>query len=93
MVVFHPCYLLHGCRTERIRWKYAVQYFLEFVFTIVVLVMCLKNFIRPSLEMIPSNPAKWVPPHVYTGIASGSLWGGNQRPIVVQSFVVVVLCA
>ena len=59
----------------------------------MVLVMCLKNFIRPSLEMIPSNPAKWVPPHVYIGIASGSLWGWNEWAIVVQSFVVVVLCA
>ena len=27
--------------------------------------MCLKNFIRPSLEMISSNPAKYAPPHTY----------------------------
>ena len=60
-----PCFLLHWYRTERIRWNYALQYFLEFVFTIVVLVMCLKNFIRPSLEMIPNNPAKYAPPHTY----------------------------
>ena len=69
--------LLLWCRTERIRWKYVVQYFLEFVFTIVVLVMCLKNFIRPSLEMIPSNPAKCVCPHPIR-VACGPLCGWNE---------------
>ena len=78
MLVCHPCLLLLllllWCRTERIRWKYVVQYFLEFVFTIVVLVMCVKNFIRPSLEMIPSNPAKCVCPRSH----KTSLWSSGS---------------
>ena len=75
LLVCHSCpLLLYWCRTERIRWKYVVQYFLEFVFTIVVLVMCLKNFIRPSLEMIPSNPAKCVCPHSHKTSLCSSVW-------------------
>ena len=52
-------FFLFSSRTEKFKYKRAAQYFGEFICLLVVAVMVMKNFIRPSFLALPEDPPRY----------------------------------
>ena len=51
---------MYVCRTPRIRWKKVLWHLTEFVMSVFICIMIGKTFLRPTLELIPTDPPKLV---------------------------------
>lgn len=52
--------IMYVRRTPRIRWKKVLWHLTEFVMSVFICIMIGKTFLRPTLELIPTDPPKLV---------------------------------